>query len=589
MYPGDFHKPDRSVKVMGKATPALMHEREQINASKSKVDRYSKLTGGNATVFVRDSDHFTRIATSLKKPDGKRALGTYLSQHHPGYAALLKGLDYQGYARLFGRDYMAVYRPIINTTGDVIGILFIGFEISTSLQQLRQTVNHLQLEESGHLLIIRKIDSTIVAHPTEKIGSKANNQTLNGISIEQAFTDKHAFEYRRDDGAINYAYTINIPGWDWALVGQVPIKELNEESAQLLLINAIVSALGLVIITLLLSVILLRTLRPLNTLQQQLDLLGQGNLCQVFASADPTSNNEVDKITLSASKMSTNLKQLMMSLQQSVISLQTHSAHTQKVAKLSGDESQALMTQTDNIATAIEQMSTSVAEVASHANEGAHMSQQVDIATQNGMQHLTQLLLGLTSLSQQLATSHATVDRVNKGSIAITQVTEVINSIAEQTNLLALNAAIEAARAGEQGRGFAVVADEVRTLAQRTQLSTSEISKTISELQTQAIAATEQMHHSNQLGERSARQGKEASDLLVTVTHSIGELATATHSIAGATEQQSAVATEITRNLHQITELAREGDLRASDTVNSAQDLALIADDIKQKISVFNV
>jgi len=101
MYPGDFHKPDRSVKVMGKATPALMHEREQINASKSKVDRYSKLTGGNATVFVRDSDHFTRIATSLKKPNGKRALGTYLSQHHPGYAALLKGLDYQGYARLF--------------------------------------------------------------------------------------------------------------------------------------------------------------------------------------------------------------------------------------------------------------------------------------------------------------------------------------------------------------------------------------------------------------------------------------------------------------------------------------------------------
>ncbi|MGM8892063.1 Cache 3/Cache 2 fusion domain-containing protein, partial [Psychrobacter sp. 1Y1] len=90
MYPGNFHKPDKTVRVMGVETPALRHEREQINASKSKVDRYSNLTGGNATVFVREGDNFIRISTSLKKSDGKRALATYLDKQHPAYNAMLK-------------------------------------------------------------------------------------------------------------------------------------------------------------------------------------------------------------------------------------------------------------------------------------------------------------------------------------------------------------------------------------------------------------------------------------------------------------------------------------------------------------------
>lgn len=113
MYPGQFHKPEnKTVRVLGIDTPALMHEKEQLNSSRSKVDRYANLTGGNATVFVRDGDDFLRIATSLKKADGSRALGTYLGTKHPGYQKLIQGQVYEGYAKLFGRDYMTVYRPV---------------------------------------------------------------------------------------------------------------------------------------------------------------------------------------------------------------------------------------------------------------------------------------------------------------------------------------------------------------------------------------------------------------------------------------------------------------------------------------------
>ncbi|GIU45946.1 methyl-accepting chemotaxis protein [Shewanella colwelliana] len=587
MYPGQFFKPDKTVRVLGKPTPALVHEKEQINASKSKVDRYSNLTGGNATVFVRDGDDFIRISTSLKKADGKRALGTYLGKSHPGYNALINGKEYEGYANLFGRDYMTVYRPIEGPKGDTIGILYIGFDISDSLTELQRSMNQLRLEESGFFTLIRNIDNSIIANPHQAPGTQLTEQQLDGLSLTQVKQDKGSWEYLNDNKEPMYAYTLTIPGWKWTLLGQAKMRELNEESLKLLSINAAVATIGVFVITLLLSFVLLRTLKPLRALQLQLTQLGQGDLSQQFIMPSENSDNEVDKITISASQMADSLKALIHALQSSVNTLENQARSAQEIARLNGDEAQALMAQTDQIATAIEEMSTSIRDVATHAGDGAQKSQQVDIASREGHQTLDNVVKGLATLSQQLDASHVSVESVSKQSEAISQVTEVINSIAEQTNLLALNAAIEAARAGEQGRGFAVVADEVRTLAQRTQTSISEIGQTITELQSQIKITAEQMGQSHQLGAASADQGEEAATQLNQITISIGELAIASSSIASATEQQSAVADEITRNLHQITELARDGEQRATDTVDAAQGLSDLAAEIKQQIGVF--
>jgi len=587
MYPGQFRKPNKTVKVLGKITPALAHEKEQINASKSKVDRFSNLTGGTATVFVRDGDDFLRISTSLKKANGKRALGTYLGKSHPGYTALMSGQIYEGYAKLFGKDYMTIYRPITNVQGEVIGILYIGFDITEALTQLQQAMNKLKIEESGHYMIMRKSNQFVIAHPSINSGEQMTQQMLDGLTIEQVVTDNGSWEYINNNNEPMYAYSVNIPGWDWALVGFAKVSELNEESLKLLSINVSVAAVGIILITLMLFIVLMKTLHPLNVLQQQLDQLGKGDLSQSFNRPNPGSKNEVDMITISTSQMADSLRQLIIALQQSVSTLETQAADAQQTARLNGEEAQSLMAQTDQIATAIEEMSTSIRDVASHANEGANKSQQVDTASRQGHDQLTQVVNGLAELSQQLNNSQVSVDNVTKESQAISQVTEVINGIAEQTNLLALNAAIEAARAGEQGRGFAVVADEVRTLAQRTQTSIHEISQTITQLQSQVKTTADQMGQSHQLGMASATQGEEAGIQLNQITESIGELAISSSSIASATEQQSAVADEITRNLHQITELARESEQRAGDTVDAAQGLSDLAIEIKEQISVF--
>lgn len=587
MYPGQFSKPNKTINVIGVSTPALLHEQEQINTSKSKVDRFANLTGGNATIFVRDGDDFVRIATSLKKADGSRALGTYLGKSHPGYQPLISGKDYEGYAKLFGKDYMTVYRPVKDTQGQVIGILYIGFEISAVLQQLQQAVNSLVLEETGHFILMHKVDNLLVAHPQFAAGERVTDAMLDGLSLSKAVQDNTDWRYTNSKNETMFAHSQTVNGWNWGLIGQVKVSELNEESMYLLKINAIVAMTGIALITALLSMVLIRTLKPLHVLQQHMETLGHGDFSRQLTASEPQSQNEVDKITSSVSIMSAELRQLIIALQTSVTSLEQQAIQAQNVAQQNGEEAQALMLQTDQIATAIEEMSTSIRDVANHAQAGADQSQQVDVAAKAGQNQQVQVVQDLLKLSQQLNSSHQSVEKVSQESEAISKVTEVINSIAEQTNLLALNAAIEAARAGDQGRGFAVVADEVRILAQRTQSSILEIGQTIGKLQTQVKNTMEQMSQSRQLGITSAAQGEATGEQLKEITQRIGELAISSCNIASATEQQSSVAQEITHNLHQISELASEGELRASQTVHSANELSSLAATLKRQISQF--
>ncbi|QSX32752.1 methyl-accepting chemotaxis protein [Shewanella avicenniae] len=591
MYPGQFYKPaNKTVQVLGKDTPALMQDNEQINSSISKVDRYAKLTGGNATVFVRDGDDFLRISTSLKKADGSRAVGTYLGQKHPGYATLMRGETYEGYAKLFGKDYMTVYRPMKDPQGNVVAILYIGFDITDSLAQLQNSVKQLRIEESGYYMVVRKADNVLIAHPTLTIGEPLQAGQLNGLPLDNLLENyREINEFTTDSGERMATLSGLIPGWNWVIIGQVKDSELNEESWSLLVISLLISVVGIVAITALLSIVLVKTVKPLRHLQMHMEGLGKGDLSIELPHVNQQSDNEVDRISYSASMMTQNLRKLIRSLLDSVQTIESQASQSQEIARLNGEEANALMAQTDQIATAIEEMSTSIRDVATHANESATQSHQVDLASQEGHMALMQVVKDLETLSKQLTKSHEAVEGVAKESESINKITEVINGIAEQTNLLALNAAIEAARAGEQGRGFAVVADEVRTLASRTQASISEISQTILQLQSKVKDTATRMDESYQLGMKSTEQGISANAQLTAITERIADLAVSVSSIASATEQQSSVAEDVTRNLHEISELAREGEERASSTVTSADELASLASTLKRQISVFKV
>ncbi|MCM2679115.1 methyl-accepting chemotaxis protein [Echinimonas agarilytica] len=212
----------------------------------------------------------------------------------------------------------------------------------------------------------------------------------------------------------------------------------------------------------------------------------------------------------------------------------------------------------DQIATAVTQMAATVQEVSRNATDAAEATRNADKDVQNGRSVVQQTVSGIQDLASDIEQNSLAIGRVESGSHEIGTVMDVISSIAEQTNLLALNAAIEAARAGEQGRGFAVVADEVRTLAQRTQESTSSIRDVVERLQSESAAAVKAMTSSQNRAHQVVERAGLTGEVLEQMTGAVQTIAEMNAQIATAAEQQSTTAEQISENGMRIKTIAEE-------------------------------
>ncbi|SDH32610.1 methyl-accepting chemotaxis sensory transducer with Pas/Pac sensor [Pseudomonas benzenivorans] len=245
------------------------------------------------------------------------------------------------------------------------------------------------------------------------------------------------------------------------------------------------------------------------------------------------------------------------------------------------DSSQAILQQqgeTDQVASAIDQMASSVQEVARHAQLSASAADEADQETHSGLRLVERTRQSIAALAEEVQQSGQVIDQLEQHSQEIDHALAVIQSIAEQTNLLALNAAIEAARAGEAGRGFAVVADEVRALASRTQQSTAQIHAVISNLQQGTGNAVAAMNRSRQQAEASVAQALQAAEALQGINQRVGRISEMNLQIAAAVEQQSAVGDDIQRNLCAIRQASAGNVAASSQSRGSADQVAVLAE-----------
>ncbi len=275
-----------------------------------------------------------------------------------------------------------------------------------------------------------------------------------------------------------------------------------------------------------------------------------------------------------------NLNDMAQSMQDTFREISEATQHVDEAAvrlKHVSDETdmclQQQQTETEQVATAMNEMTSTFQEVANNAERAAEASSHAKKESMQGALLATEAIGGLESLVNRIDAAATAVDSLRTDSDNIGTVLDVIRGIAEQTNLLALNAAIEAARAGEQGRGFAVVADEVRTLASRTQQSTQEIQTMIEALQTNTVSAVSVMNQVKSQAENSSQQVETGAEALAEISGAVTTLDVMNSQIAEAAEQQSAVAEDINRSIHSIGESTEQTSAGTQQTASSSEQL----------------
>ena len=380
------------------------------------------------------------------------------------------------------------------------------------------------------------------------------------------------------------AYVQGFAPWGWVVGTGVRIDDIDAAVYKQILNMAIV-ALLVMILMFTLSIIIRRSIvNPLTLIMETMKKISKG---------DMTARIEYDgrdEIGILGRGINDSISDVHTALKNSVDSANSVSGAAIRIASSAEETSLAVSSQQNqlsNLATAMNEMSATVSEVARHAEDTAQDTQSATQEASTGDRDVNASVDSIKALTDELEAANKQVNELKEGVMEISAVTAVISGISEQTNLLALNAAIEAARAGEQGRGFAVVADEVRNLASRTHHSTDEIQTTITRLQQLAMASVNSMEASQKLAYSSVERAENAGKDLGLIVNHIQKVNDNAAQIATAAEEQSVVAEDMNKNVSSINDSSSEMSTAANYLAKESEQLALLSRQLDEELKHF--
>ncbi|KLV04115.1 hypothetical protein ABT56_16025 [Photobacterium aquae] len=327
---------------------------------------------------------------------------------------------------------------------------------------------------------------------------------------------------------------------------------------------------------------------PLNKAKDMAERIAMGDLTSEL-DRSLLGRDELGQLSLACIGMQDKLRDLLHEISSAATQL---GAAIEEVSAVSEQTSQGMKQQQDDIitiATAMNQMQATVNDVAANTEEASNSASAVTDSAVQGGNNIRQNIDSIQTVAKVVADTESIVTLLEKDSASIGMVVDVINSIAEQTNLLALNAAIEAARAGEQGRGFAVVADEVRTLAGRTQASTTEITSIIEQLQARAVKAGDATRHSSQLINDCVCQSEETGKNITEIEEEVRQMASMNIQIASACSEQNSVTEDLGRNVENISLASSQIASGADQTAQACVELSQLATNLQDNVGRFRL
>ena len=346
--------------------------------------------------------------------------------------------------------------------------------------------------------------------------------------------------------------------------------------------------LGILAIAIVISVFTSRSiLRPIEQLRDLMITIGETKNLALLAPSN--GNDEIAEMSAHFNQMVAQFRGLISEVNNSVVALNDATTQLATNVSVTTQGVQSQMAETDMVATAITEMVATVDEISKNTSDTANKAELTNQNAISGQQGVEKTIEQINQLSSNLLDSQQVVTALESDSQSIGQVLEVIRGIAEQTNLLALNAAIEAARAGEQGRGFAVVADEVRSLASKTQDSTKEIESIISQFQGRTTEIVDLMATCRDQGEVSAQQASSTGEMLQEITDDVSVILGMAQSVAAAIEQQSAVASEVNKHVVTIRDVTDETSELSDKNSEMSHEVAAQSNALNEAVSQFKV
>lgn len=483
------------------------------------------------------------------------------------------------------KQVVTIAEPV-TLSGQLYGVV----AANLTIEQLTDAVLKLKVPGNGYGIMVHK-NGLIISHPNKTLNEKQiteidNNFTVSWLSQTLGTTTLSEHEL---DGSTKLLYTTNVPGTDWVLMFVMGKQEIMAQSTKLAWIMSITGGALIILFGIILITIFKMQFRDLERVAQALNNIaeGEGDLTVSIKTA-----NQHDEIGMLASGFNRFVARLhgMISRMHDIAGQLESQAKSSSTSAI--QTSQRIEVQQDEVtmvATAVTEMATATEEIARNADHTAQTAQGAVSLSNHGQQQVTQSQSSIRALAHEVETASTIIGELNAHSQKISSILSTISGIAEQTNLLALNAAIEAARAGEQGRGFAVVADEVRVLSQRTHSSTQEIQTMIETLQQTAAKAVKSMTQSHQMADTSVNDAHSASESLVKISQAIYDISDMAIQIATAAEEQTSVTSEINRNTESIRTVSENLSNEAQVSKTQAQELARLAASLQQEVNRFKL